>query len=70
MEKANRLSRRLDQKVGVENDNENQIKARRKDKEVVKVVEMKKTGVKVLRKNKQEIEEELIKKRKNLYSKE
>ena len=52
MEKANGLSRRLDWKVGVEKDNDNQVlikEARSKDKEIVKVVEeIKKTKVKVL----------------------
>ena len=79
MKKADRLSKRLDWKVGVEKDNENQtlikekwicslaevviegsevdilekIKiARKKNKEVIKVVkEIKKTGVKALRGN-------------------
>ena len=67
LEKIDGLSRRLYQKVGIENDNENQIKTRRKDKEVVKVVEMKKTGVKVSRENKQEIEEELVLKEEKIY---
>jgi len=53
IEKADRLSRRLDWKVGIEKDNENQklIKiARKKDKEAVRVIkEIKKAGVKVLR---------------------
>ena len=52
MEKANGLSRRLDWKVGVEKDNDNQVlikEARSKDKEIVKIVEeIKKTKVKVL----------------------
>ena len=56
MEKANRLSRRPDWKVGVEKDNNNQVLikgARSKDKEIVKVVEeMKKTKVKVLQRDK------------------
>ena len=51
--KADGLSRRLDWKVGVEKDNENQklVKiAREKDEEAVRVVKgMKKTRVKVLR---------------------
>ena len=51
--KADGLSRKLDWKVGVEKDNENQklVKiAREKDEEAVRVVKgMKKTGVKVLR---------------------
>ena len=39
MIKANRLSRRLDQKVGVENNNKNQkIKTRIKNKKIVRVV--------------------------------
>ena len=61
--KANRLSRRLNQKVETENNNSNQViieipevkivekikKVRRKNKEIVKVVEeMKKADVKVL----------------------
>jgi len=53
IEKADRLSRRLDWKVSIEKDNENQklIKiARKKDKEAVRVIkEIKKAGVKVLR---------------------
>ena len=61
--KANRLSRRLNQKVETENNNSNQViieipevkivekikKVRRKNKEIVRVVEeMKKADVKVL----------------------
>jgi len=50
--KTDELSRQPDWKVGVENNNDNQIfikKTRSKDKEVVRVVEkMKKAGVKVL----------------------
>jgi len=48
--KADKLSRRLDLKIGVENNDENQKlikRGRGKDKEVMKVVE--KTRVKVLR---------------------
>ena len=52
MGKVDRLSRRLDWKVEVENDNNNQVKikiARSKDKEVVRVVEeIKRTEVKML----------------------
>ena len=50
--KADRLSRRLDWKIDIEKDSNNQIFikiARSKDKEVVRVVEeMKKAGVKIL----------------------
>ena len=95
MEKADRLSKRLDWKVGVEKDNVNQtlIKekwicglaevviegpeidilekvkiARRKDKEVIKVVEeIKKTGVETLRGNEWQVEWELVLKEENLY---
>jgi len=53
MRKADSLSRRLDWKVEVENDNKNQKsikKTREKDKEVVRVIEeMKKAGVRNLR---------------------
>ena len=95
MEKADRLSRRSDWKVGVDRDNENQIfikdnwirsmqevvvegpevdivekikKARSKDEDVVRVVEeMKKTGVKELRRNKWQIEGELVLKEGKVY---
>ena len=95
MEKADRLSKRLDWKVGVEKDNVNQtlIKekwicglaevviegpkidilekvkiARRKDKEIIKVVEeIKKTEVKTLRGNEWQVEWELVLKEENLY---
>jgi len=52
MEKVDGFSRRLDWKVGIENDNDNQILikiARDKNKEIVKVIEeMKKVKVRVL----------------------
>ena len=52
MEKIDGLSRRLDWKIEVENNNNNQTlikKARSKNKEIVRVVEeIRKTGVKVL----------------------
>ena len=95
MGKADELSRRLDQKVGVEKDNDNQIfikdcwlcslhkvviegpevdivkkikKARSKDKEVVRVVEeIKKTGVKVVREEEQQIEGDLVLKEGKMY---
>ena len=95
MDKADRLSKRLDWKVGVEKDNVNQtlIKekwicglaevviegpkidilekvkiARRKDKEIIKVVEeIKKTEVKTLRGNEWQVEWELVLKEENLY---
>ena len=95
MEKADRLSRRLDWKVGTENDNNNQIlikeqwicslaevviegpevkivekikKARSKDEEVVRIAEeMKKVGVKILRGNKWQIEEDLVLKEEKIY---
>ena len=88
MEKTNGLSRRLNQKVETENNNNNQILikkqwiydlseviiegsevdiiekvkiARGKNKEIVKVVEkIKKAEVKVLREDKQQIEEDLV----------
>ena len=95
MEKADRLSRRLDWKVGTENDNNNQIlikeqwicslaevviegpevkivekikKARSKDEEVVRIAEeRKKVGVKILRGNKWQIEEDLVLKEEKIY---
>ena len=95
MEKADSLSRRLDWKVGVENDNKNQKlikeewvrgmmevvvegleimllekikKARGKDEEVVRVVEeIKKAGVKNLRGDEWEIEEDLVLKEGKVY---
>jgi len=95
MKKVDSLSRRLDWKVGVENDNENQKlikeewvrgmievvvegpktmllekikKARRKDKEVVKVVEeMKKAEIKNLRGEEWEIEGDLVLKEGKVY---
>ena len=52
MEKVDGFSRRLDWKVGIENDNDNQILikiTRDKDKEIVKVIEeIKKVKVRVL----------------------
>ena len=85
----------MDQKVGIEKDNENQIfikncwlcslyevviegsevnivekikKARSKDEKVVRMVEeMKKAGVKVVRGDKQQIEEELVLKESKVY---
>ena len=54
--KVDRLSKRLDWKVGTKNNNSNQAlikKAKSKDKEVVKVVKkIKKARVKVLREDK------------------
>ena len=95
MRKADKLSRKPDLKVEIENNNENQKlikekqireiievvvkgleimlvekikRAREKDKEVVKVIkEMKKTEVKVLRRNEWEIEEELVLKEEKMY---
>ena len=95
MRKADRLSRRLDQKVGVEKDNENQVfikdcwlcslqkvvteelevdivekikKVRDKDKEIVRVVkEIKKTEVKILQGDKQQLEGELVLKEEKIY---
>ena len=95
MEKADRLSRRLDWKEETENDNNNQILiknpwiyglgkiviegpevdilekikiARSKDEEVVRVVkEMKKAGVKMLRGDKWQIEEDLMLRRKGRF---
>ena len=95
MGKADRLSRRPDWKVGVENDNKNQVvikdswihsiqkvvieglevnivekikKARSKDEKVVKVVEqMKKAKVKMLKNDKQQIEEGLVLKEGKVY---
>ena len=95
MEKADRLSRRLDWKVGIEKDNDNQIfikdcwlhslheiiiegyevdilekikKTRDKDKEVVKVVEeMKKVGIKAVRKEEWQLEEDLVLKESKVY---
>ena len=69
--KADRLSRRLDWKVGTENDNENQKlikRARVKDKEVVKVVEeIKKMGVRNLRGNEWKIKGDLVLKEGKVY---
>jgi len=70
MGKAGRLSRRLDLKVGVENNNKNQklIKAGRKDEKIVKVVEeMKKAKVKVLRGDEWEVEGKLVLKEEKVY---
>ena len=95
MRKADRLSKRPDQKIGIENDNKNQVFikdhwlcnllevvieelevdilerikiARSKDKEVVRVVEeMKKAGVKVLRGEEWQIEEDLVLKKGKVY---
>ena len=76
MEKADRLSKRSDWKVGVEKNNENQTlieepkveivekikKARSKDKEVFRVVEeIKKAG------NKWQMEEDLVLKEEKVY---
>jgi len=76
MEKANKLSRRPDWKVGIEKNNENQTlieepkveivekikKARSKDKEVFRVMEeMEKVG------NKWQIEEDLVLKKEKVY---
>ena len=95
MRKADRLSKKPDQKIGIENDNKNQVFiknhwlcnlsevvieelevdilerikiARSKDKEVVRVVEeMKKEGVKVLRGEEWQIEEDLMLKEGKVY---
>ena len=66
--KADKLSRRLNLKIGVENNDENQKlikRGRGKDKEVMKVVE--ETRVKVLRGDKWEIKEELVLKKEKVY---
>ena len=95
IEKTNKLSRRLDWKIDIEKDNENQIfikdhwlcnlskvviegpevdilekikLARSKDKEVVRIVEeMKKTSVKVLRGMEQQIERDMVLKKRKVY---
>ena len=95
MGKADGLSKRLDWKVGVERDNENQVfikdnwicsmqevvvegpevdmlekikKARSKDEDVFRIVEeMKKAGVKELRGNEWQIEEDLVLKKGKMY---
>ena len=95
MRKANRLSRRPDQKVGIEKDNNNQVliknnwihsleevvieglevdiiekikRARSKDKEVVRVVEeMKRVKVKVVQRDKWQIERDLVLKKEKVY---
>ena len=95
IEKTDRLSRRPDQKVRTENNNNNQTlikncqicnlveviierpkeeivkkikKIKDKNKEVVKVVEkMKKTGVKVLRREKWQIKKDLVLKERKIY---
>jgi len=95
MEKADRLSRRADWKVGTERDNENQVfikdnwicsmqevivegpevellekikKARNKNEDVVRVVEvMKKVGVKELQENEWQIEGDLVLKEGKVY---
>ena len=95
MGKADGLSRRLDWKLGVEKDNDNQVfikdnqicslqevviegpevdilekikKARSKDKKVVRVVEeIKKTGVKVIKRDEWQIEEDLVLKKEKVY---
>ena len=95
MRKADRLSKRPDQKISIENDNKNQVFikdhwlcnlsevvieelevdilerikiARSKDKEVVRVVEeIKKAGVKVLRGEEWQIEEDLVLKEGKVY---
>ena len=95
MGKTNGLSWQLDWKVGVENDNNNQVfikdcqlhslykvvidgpevdivekikKARSKDEEVVRIVEnMKKTGIKMLQEEEQQIEEDLVLKKRKVY---
>ena len=65
------LSRRLDWKVEVENNNDNQGKmkiARSKDKEVVKVVEkMKRTEIRILQEEEWQIEEDLVLKEGKVY---
>ena len=94
-EKADRLSRRPDWKVGTENNNSNQTlikdhwicnlikvviaglevdivekikKARSKNEEVVRVInEMKKIGVKVLRRVEWQIEGDLVLKKEKMY---
>ena len=68
MGKVNCLSKRLDQKVGIENNNKNQKKVKEKDKEIVRVVEkMKKAEVKVLRGDKWQIKGELVLKKRKFY---
>ena len=82
IEKADGLSRRPDWKVGVENDNKNQVvikgpevdivekikKARSKDKKVVRVVEeIKKVGVNVVREDEWQIERNLVLKEGKVY---
>ena len=90
MEKADKLNKRLDWKVGVENDNKKEelihslaevvvkelkvnilekIKiARKKNKEVVRVVkEIKKPRVKVLKGDEQQVEENLVLKEGKVY---
>jgi len=65
------LSRRLDWKVKVENNNDNQGKikiARSKDKEVVKVVEeMKRIEIRMLQGEEWQIEENLVIKEGKVY---
>jgi len=95
MGKTDGLSRRLDWKVGVEKNNDNQVfikngwlynlyevviegpevdilekikKARSKDKEVVRVVkEIKKVGIKAVRGEKWQLEEDLVLKEEKVY---
>ena len=90
MEKADKINKRLDWKVGVENDNKKEelihslaevvvkelkvnilekIKiARKKNKEVVRVVkEIKKARVKVLKGDEQQVEENLVLKEGKVY---
>ena len=64
MEKINKLSRQSDQKVDIE-----KIKiSKKKDMEVVRIVkEIKKTRVKVLRGDKQQVEEDLVLKKRKMY---
>jgi len=95
MRKTDKLSKRLDWKVGVEKDNEDQVfikdcwlcslhevviegseveivekikKAGSKDEKVVRVVEeMKRAGVKIVRRDKWQIERELVLKEEKVY---
>ena len=65
MRKADKLSRRLDLKVEVEN---KENKERKKDEEVVKVVKKnEKVGIKTLREDEQEIIRELVLKERKVY---
>ena len=78
MRRADRLSRRADWTEGVERDNKNQVmlkkkwleirKSAAKDNEVIKSVEeIKKAGVKLLRNEKWQIEDDLVLKEGKVY---